>query len=364
MDFELSEAQELMRSGLRQLLDRECDAARVRGVAYDGDGRDAELWQSLAEAGWTGIAVPEAGGGAGGRFEDLVLVYEEAGRAVLPLPLTTTLLASRAIARAKAAERNETLSRIASGAASVTLALSTRPDLRDGPGCAAERDGSGWRLAGSIGFVPYGPLADVALVEASLSDGTRGLFLMRTDASGASWTELQLMDRTTRQYDLSLDRAETSLLSDDASQAIDDLAQEWSAALAAESLGAAQRMLELTVAYAKERVQFGRPIGTNQAVKWRVAEMGAAVERMRAAVYHAAVKIDADAAERAVAIAMAKVATAAPGAFVGSQAIHVHGGIGYTWEHDLHLYFKRIKSNELLLGDGTYHLARIAEAVL
>jgi alkylation response protein AidB-like acyl-CoA dehydrogenase len=151
---------------------------------------------------------------------------------------------------------------------------------------------------------------------------------------------------------------------EDAGATIGLLLDEWRAALAAESLGAAERLLELTVAYAKERVQFGRPIGANQAVKVRIADMGAAVERMRAAVYHAAVKIDAGAEDRALAAAMAKVATAAPGAWVGSQAIHVHGGIGYTWEHDAHLYFKRLKSNELLLGDEMHHLARVADAVL
>ena len=151
---------------------------------------------------------------------------------------------------------------------------------------------------------------------------------------------------------------------EDAGPVIDDLLDEWRAALAAETLGASERLLEMTVAYAKEREQFGRPIGANQAVKARIAEMAATVERMRAAIYHAAVKIDDAAEDRALAVAMAKVATATPGALVASQAIHVHGGIGYTWEHDVHLYFKRIKSNELLLGDGMAHLARIADAVL
>jgi alkylation response protein AidB-like acyl-CoA dehydrogenase len=171
------------------------------------------------------------------------------------------------------------------------------------------------------------------------------------------------------QHDLPLDGVElerdASVFGDaDAGDAIDRLLDEWRVALAAETLGAAGKLVEMSVAYAKERVQFGRPIGANQAVKTRIADMGAAVERMRAAVYHAAVKIDADAPDRALAVAMAKAATAAPGAFVGSQAIHVHGGIGFTWEHDTHFYFKRIKSNELLLGDGMASLARVADAVL
>lgn len=365
MDFELSDEQELMRSGLRELLERECGIRHVRAVAYDGDGRDPELWQALAGAGWTAIAVPEAEGGAGRRFEDVIIVLEEAGRAALPLPLTTTLLAARAIARAPvSATRTELLERIAAGTTSVTLALRAALDGPDG--CSAERDGEGWRLTGSQAFVPYGPLADTVLVEAKLSGSDVGLFLVSTGHAGVVWTDLSAVDQSTRQYEMSVDGV---ALENDAriatdAQAVELLLDEWRAALATESLGACQQMLEMTVAYAKDRVQFGRPIGVNQAVKWRVAEMGAAVERMRAAVYHAAVKIDAEAVDRSLAVAMAKAATATPGAFVGSQAIHVHGGIGFTWEHDLHLYFKRVKSNELLLGDGSASLARVADAVL
>jgi alkylation response protein AidB-like acyl-CoA dehydrogenase len=288
----------------------------VRAVAYDGDGRDASLWRSLAEAGWTAVPVPEAYGGAGLRFEDVLLVIEEAGRALLPLPLTTTLLAARAVARAPGwAPRGALLGRIVRGEVSVTLAL--RDADRDEAG-AARRDGDGWRFDGRFSFVPYGPLADLVLIEAG-----RGLIILPTDAPGMSWTDLNAMDRTVPQYGLSVSdlrvHEDDSLYANaDARDAIAALREEWTAALAAETLGAAGRMLELTVAYAKERVQFGRPIGANQAVKIRIADMGAAVERMRAAVYHAAVKIDANAEDRALAVAMAKVATAAPGAFVGS----------------------------------------------
>ncbi|MEX1253504.1 MAG: acyl-CoA dehydrogenase family protein [Dehalococcoidia bacterium] len=370
MDFELSDEQELLRGGLRELLDRECEARRVRAVAYDGDGRDAELWQALAGAGWTAVTVPEADGGAGMRFEDVIVVLEEAGRALLPVPLTTTLLAARAIATApESAARSDLLSRIVSGATNVTLALRGSHEDFNGerPGCAAERSDGGWRISGAREFVPHGPLAGVVLVDALHEHDGHGLFAVPTDAPGVSWTEIDVMDRTTRQYELALDGAlaETSLFGDeDASDAIDRLLDEWRAALSTETLGAAQWLLELTVSYAQERVQFGQPIGSFQAVKARVAEMGGAVERMRAAVYHAAVKVDSDAPDRALAIAMAKAATAEPGAWVASQAIHVHGGVGYTWEHDVQMYFKRVKSNELLLGDTSASLARVADAVL
>jgi alkylation response protein AidB-like acyl-CoA dehydrogenase len=303
------------------------------------------------------------------RFEDVAIVIEEVARAALPLPLTTTLLASRASARSGGPARNDLLARIASGAAEVTLALSGYPKFEnDRELCSATRRDDAWLLSGSHPFVAFGPLADVVLLEAATPEGP-AIFAVPSGSAGVQSTDLHLLDRTVRHYDMSFGNvtlpAEACLLAGRAAeQCVRQLLAEWTAALAAESLGAAERLLEMSVAYAKERVQFGRPIGANQAVKVRLADMGTAVERMRAAVYHAAVKIDADAEDRDIAVAMAKVATAGEAAWLGSQAIHVHGGIGYTWEHDLHLYFKRIKSNELLLGDDSLHLARIADAVL
>ena len=210
MDFELSEEQELLRSGLRELLSRACDTRRVRAVAYDSSkASDPALWKTLADAGWTAVVVPEANGGAGLRFEDLILVLEEAGRAVLPLPLTTTLLAARTLARAPDSSlRSDLLAAIAGGSASATLALSGSPGGNDdNGGCTAQREGDRWRLSGSRAFVPFGPLADEALVEAALPDEARGLFAIRTDATGIGWSDLQVMDRSAPQYEMALDGA-------------------------------------------------------------------------------------------------------------------------------------------------------------
>jgi alkylation response protein AidB-like acyl-CoA dehydrogenase len=362
MDFDLNENQEEMRTALRALLNGACDARHVRQVAYDGDGRDPGLWKALSEGGWTALMVPEAEGGAGLRFEDFIVLLEEAGRALVPVPLTTTLLAGRAVAQAASgAVRSEMLKQIASGASSITLAL--------GEGVKADAAGGGWHLAGKVEFVPYGPLAATALVEAKLPDGKSGLFVVPTDAAGIEWLDLDVMDRTVRQHEMTLSGvnvpASASLLGNaDAASAIDILLGEWRAALAAESLGVAEKMMEMSVAYVKERVQFGRPVGSNQAVKARVAEMAAVIDRLRSAVYYAAWAIDSNVPERKVAIAMAKASASGPGAFLGSQAIHVHGGIGFTWEYDLHMYFKRIKSNELLLGDSSAALQQIADEVL
>ncbi|HKN08728.1 MAG TPA: acyl-CoA dehydrogenase [Pseudomonadota bacterium] len=288
------------------------------------------------------------------------MLLEESGRAVVPVPLTTTLLAGRVITAAPAGPaRSDLLKQIAGGATSFTLAL--------GEGVMAQAAGGNWRLTGKLEFVPYGPLAGAALVEAKMPDGKSGLFVVPTDAAGLTWLDLDVMDRTVRQHEMTLaDVAGSASVfgSADASSAIETLIAEWRAALAAESLGVAEKMIELSVAYVKERVQFGKPVGSNQAVKVRIAEMGAIIDRLRSAVYYAAWAIDSNVPERKVAIAMAKAAASAPGALLGSQAIHVHGGIGFTWEYDLHLYFKRIKSNELLLGDTSAALQQIADEVL
>jgi alkylation response protein AidB-like acyl-CoA dehydrogenase len=360
MDFDLNDNQQEMRKALRGLFEGSCDIRRVRQVAYDGDGRDPRLWKALSDGGWTALMVPEADGGSGLKFEDFIVLLEEAGRAVTPVPLTTTLLAGRAIANAPAAPlRSELLQQIASGAKSFTLAL--------GEGVEAQGSGGNWRLSGKLEFVPHGPLADVAVVEAAMGGGKRGLFALPTNGAGVEWLDLDLMDRTVRQYEMTLSAAAASAPifgNSDAAAAIQVLTDEWRAALAAESLGVAEKMLELSVAYVKERIQFGKPVGSNQAVKVRIAEMGAVADRLRSAVYYAAWAIDSNVPERKTAIAMAKAAASAPGVFVGTQAIHVHGGIGFTWEYDLHIYFKRIKSNELLLGDTSAALAQLADEVL
>jgi alkylation response protein AidB-like acyl-CoA dehydrogenase len=362
MDFDLNENQQEMRTALRSMFEGACDIRHVRQVAYDGDGRDPGLWKALSEGGWTALMVPEAEGGSGLRFEDFIVLLEEAGRAVAPVPLTTTLLAGRVIANAPAgAARSELLKQITTGTSSFTLAL--------GEGVKAEAAGGNWRLNGKLEFVPYGPLAGTALVQAALPGGKRALLAVPTNATGIQWLDLDVMDRTVRQYEMTLEGvnvggAASIFGNADAGPAIDTLLGEWRAALAAESLGVAEKMTELSVAYVKERVQFGKPVGSNQAVKVRIAEMGAVIDRLRSAVYYAAWAIDSNVSERKLAIAMAKAAASAPGALLGSQAIHVHGGIGFTWEYDLHLYFKRIKSNELLLGDTSASLQQIADEVL
>jgi len=364
MNLELSEEQEQLAGGLRTLLEGSGDVGRVRRVAYEGDGRDPELWDRLATNGWTSASLPETSGGLGLGFEEAMVIAIETGRSVLHLPLCETLLAARAAERASSDAGNRLLGEIAEGA-SVTLAVKGSAggynDAADGV-----RLNSGGELTGSLRSVPFGPLAKLCLVEAELEDGGDRLFVLPCDAPGAEWRERRAMDESVRRFDLELRGAQGEPLSGGAGENGETLrtVDEWRVLLAAQTEGASRRLVEMTADYVKEREQFGRPVGSNQAVKVRVAEMAAAVEKMRAAIYFAALAVEQDLEERALAVAMAKAETGAPGAFVGTQAIHTHGAIGYTWEQDVHLFVKRVKSNELLLGAGHEMLGRIADLVV
>jgi alkylation response protein AidB-like acyl-CoA dehydrogenase len=183
------------------------------------------------------------------------------------------------------------------------------------------------------------------------------------------WEEVGAFDRSVWRHRLSLDGVELAadaavFEAGSAAAPIEALLDEWRVLLAAQSQGACRRVLELTVDYVKKREQFGRPVGSNQAVKVRLAEASSQIERMQAALYHAALKLERQAPDRGLAAAMAKAACARPAAYVATQAVHCHGAIGYTWEQDVHLFVKRIKTNELLLGGETESLERIAQHVL
>lgn len=368
MDFELNEEQTLLRDGLRELLDRACDLRTLRTVALDGDATSPALWQALAESGWTALAVPEELGGLGLDFEAIAIVAIECGRSLLPLPLMTTILASRAIGRSPgAAAQASLLAAIAEGKTSATLALAAA--IPGSPGLTARRTADGWRLDGSLPLVGYGPLAGVVLADATIEGGSSGLFVIPAAAAGVTWTAIDYADRTVRRFDLGANGvalpAEAALYgTTGASDGVARLAEEWTVVLAAESSGASERAIEIAAAYVKERVQFGRPVGSNQAVKVRLAEMHWSAEQLRVAVYNAAMCIEQDLPERASAVPLAKAAASAPGAWIGTQAIHVHGGIGFTWEADVHMFFKRLKSNELLFGNSTTSYRRLADVVL
>jgi alkylation response protein AidB-like acyl-CoA dehydrogenase len=374
MDIGFSEEQELLRDTARKFLDGECTTKFVRDMMATEAAVTDEFWLQLAEQGWLGITYPEEVGGSGLGLLDVVVLMEEVGRAVMPGPFPATVLfGGAAIAAAGSpAQRGEWLPRIAAGEAKATLAL-TEPNARwDAAGVtlAAREARGGFTLSGSKLFVPDAHLADVLVVAArshdggSLEDGI-SLFLVPRDAPGLAVSVLPSVDETRKLCEVRLDNVAVP-----AAALVGELHRAWPAlarivdraavALSAEMCGAAQRVLDMTVDYAKLRVAFGKPIGSYQGVKHKCADMLVDIENAKSLTYYAAWAVDEGEAEAPLAVSMAKAAASDAGRKVCAAGIQLHGGIGMTWEHDLQLYLKRAKADEVAFGDATWHRERIA----
>jgi alkylation response protein AidB-like acyl-CoA dehydrogenase len=340
-------------------------------------GVSDDFWMKLAEQGWLGLVFPEEYGGAGLGFVDLTVLMEEMGRVVMPGPFfATTILAGLAILEAgSAAQKQEWLGRIAAGKAKATLAW-TEPSVRwDAAGVtttARAADG-GFVLSGTKLFVLDAHLADVLVVAARTSEGPRpedgvSLFLVPRGATGLEVKLLPTMDQTRKLCEVTF--RDTRVAGDALLGArnggwptLAHVAQRATVALCAEMCGGAQRVLEMTTEYAKIRVAFGKPIGSYQGVKHRAADMLVDVENAKSLTYYAAWTMDEHSTEAPLAASMAKAYTSDAYRKVAGAGIQLHGGIGFTWEHDLHLYFKRAKSSEFTFGDSTYHRERVAQLI-
>jgi alkylation response protein AidB-like acyl-CoA dehydrogenase len=377
MDFGFSEQQELLRRSARQFLERQCPSAVVRRLSEDSSGAAAELWQGMAELGWMGLALPEAYGGSGLGLVDLALVMEEMGRVLLPAPfLASVVLAGLTVLEAASeAQKQRLLPRLAKGELKASLALLEADGRYDprGIGLRASIRGNRATLHGTKLFVVDAHVAD-ALVCVARTRGGRdpeaGISLFWIDAKtpGVSCTPLAGIDQTRRLCAVSFDRVGVPLdqllgARDTAWRPLQRALDRATVALCAEMLGGAEKVLEMCVEYAKTRVQFGRPIGSFQAVKHRLADMKMLIENARSVVYYAAWAADADAPEAARAASMAKAYCSDMYTQVAADGIQVHGGIGFTWDHDMHLYFKRAKSSEVLLGDAAWHRERTAALI-
>jgi len=364
----------MLRRSAREFLAKECSPKVVRRLMESEDGYDAALWKKIADLGWTALGIPEQYGGVG-TFLDLVVVLEEAGRALLPGPFFSTMgLAVPVLLEAGTeAQKKEVLGAIAQGSARATLAF-TEPTGRwdpDGIALKATQSGGGWRLSGMKTFVPDAHVADyIAVVARSRGEGEEGLtlFLVNGRPKGMTVQPLETMDMTRRWCEV---RFEGVQLDNDAVMGAPHNAWpglkrglEWAtAALCAEMVGGVQKVLETSTEYAKTRHQFGKPIGIYQAVSHKIADMLVLSESGRSATYYAAWAVDADAPDRSLAASMAKAYVSDAYRKVAGDGIQVHGGIGFTWEHDMHLYFKRAKSSEVTLGDATYHRELVAQAL-
>jgi alkylation response protein AidB-like acyl-CoA dehydrogenase len=369
VDFELSSDQVALRDAAAGLLDDACTTTRVREVAAAGRHLDDDLWAAMAEQGWPAIERSEPEGGLGLGMVEVAVLCEQLGRHLAPVPFTGTVVAHHALATAitsgalgaeagssapalGATDAAGWAQRLSSGDATGAVAWSRRPDA-----VVARRDGGGtWRLTGRSDPVVNGPQADVIIVFAE-TEGAPAIFALAPDDSARPGSE-PAMDRTRSLGWLALDDRPALRLGDDrAAAAVLDRA---AAALCAEMLGAADVVLAMTVQYAKDRVQFGRPIGGFQAVKHRCADMLVDVEGMRSAAYYAAWAVGAGDPEASPAASAAKVWCSDAARRVMASGLQVHGGIGFTWEHDLHLFLKRSQLDQVTFGDATYHRERIA----
>lgn len=372
MDFGLSDEQELLQQTARDFLARECPTAFVREMARNGDGFSRALQAKMATMGWTGLVIPEAHGGLGLSMLDLAVLSEEMGRAVLPGPFfSSSVLAALTLVYSGATAKKQWLPRIAAGEVVGTLAFLEESDRLDAAGitarCAKTR--SGFRLNGTKLFVSDAHVADGIIVAArSRGQGESGvcLFLVPRETPGVSVTPLHSIDQTRRPCEVVLRNVDvpgTARIADDAKgwNVVRRVMDAACIVLAADSLGGAQRALEMSVEYAKVRQQFGRPIGSFQAVKHMVAEMVSEVEPARSLVWYAAYAHDHEPRQASRAAAMAKARLSDVYSRATNRAVQIHGGIGFTWEHDMHLWFKRAKWNEAAFGDATYHRERLAQ---
>jgi len=372
MNFAHSEEQEAFREGLRRFLAEASPPAEVRRTMATPEGVDRGLWKRMAEElGLQGLLIPEAEGGQGFGFLEVGIALEELGRALLCAPyLGSAVLATSALLEAgDAAARRAHLPALASGGAFGALALL---DPGAGPGAADvrmsfERDGAGFRLSGEKRYVDGGLVADLVVVAARRpgSAGLEGLSLFLVDgaAPGLSRTPLETLDPTRRLAHLTFEGVGARLLGAEGASgaALSRVLDLGAVALAAEDVGGAERCLEMALAYARQRVQFARPIGSFQAVKHKAAEVLLELESARATAQYAAWTAAEAPQELPLAASLAKAVCGEAYLRAAAESIQIHGGIGFTWEHDAHLYYRRARANETLLGDGTAHRARIAD---
>jgi len=377
MDFGFSQEQDLLRSTARKFLENECTSTFVRARMEEPAGVTDDFWMKLAEQGWLGLIYPEEYGGSDLGFVDLTVLMEEMGRCVMPGPFfSTVLLGGLAILEAGSPEqKKEWLPKIAAGQAKATLAL-TEPNARwDAAGVTvtAKEGKGGFVLNGTKLFVPDAHLADVSVVVARTAEGKSpedgvSLFLVPKGTKGVEVKLLPTMDQTRKLCEVTLRDTVVpagALLGTrgGAWPTLARVLQRATVALCAEMCGGAQKVLDMTTEYAKIRVAFGKPIGTYQGVKHKAADMLVDVENAKSLTYYAAWAADENSPETALAISMAKAYASDAYRKVSATGIQLHGGIGFTWEHDLHLYFKRAKASEFTFGDATYHRERVAQLI-
>lgn len=356
-----------LRGAVRDFLTARSPSHAVRAAMDSQAGYDQRVWREVtADLGLAAIAVPEEFGGAGAGLPELAVVFEEMGAALLCAPFfsTVALAIPALLASDDAGAMHEYLPALVDGSRTATLIFngSLDPWNPDAVTLSAHSEGPSHRLHGTAALVLDGHTANIVLAAANTATGA-SLFAVNGDADGLGREPLATLDRTRRVAKLSFDGVSARLIGTEgtAAAALERAYRVAVIALAAEQLGAAQRCLDMAVGYAKERIQFGRAIGSFQAVKHRCADMLVLVEGARSAVRHAAGLTEDK--EQAVAASVAKMACSEAALQVALDNMRIHGGIGFTWEHDAHLYVRRAKASQLIFGTPDYHAQRLADLV-
>ena len=370
MNFGFTPEQNLLREQARRFLDDRAPMAAVRAAAASAAGYDTDLWREIAALGWTGLVVPEAHGGSGLGWVDLTVILEETGRSLLPSPLLGHVLAEVAIAEhGSESQQARWLPRLADGSCIGSVALLDDADWPEAAAItlAARTDGDDLLLEGARGFVDHAGNADLIVAAVRTGTGPEALSLVVIERGdpGVSTTLEAPMDTTKRTGSLRLDQvrlpAQRILGRRDAAWPwIRRLLDQGAVAVTAEAVGAVDRALEITSNYARERIQFGKPIGQYQGVKHRLAEIYVDVESVRSLAYYAAWAVDEDPDDLTRASSLAKAYASESFPRIGIDAVGLHGAIGFTAEYDIQLYLKRTKWMRPAFGDADYHYDRVA----
>jgi alkylation response protein AidB-like acyl-CoA dehydrogenase len=357
MQFGLSESQEFLKDSARKFFAGECPIAEVRRLMDTATAYDATLWSKIVDQDYTGIIFPEEYGGVGLGKVELILLMEEAGRALLPGPFFSTVALAGVVIDAIASpeKKKKYLGPICRGEARSTVAVLEASANWD-PAAIQIAGGSG-KLTGEKLFVPDAAVADFIIVVAR-----DGVFVVDAKASGMKIAAMEGMDLGRKLYTIQFNNTPAERLGD--ASALPRAFDVATAALVAEMVGGMQRTLEISVDYAKMRKQFGKPIGMFQAVQHQCADMYLETESSRSAAYYAAWALEENAPDASVAVSISKMYASDACRTVGNRGIQIHGGMGFTWENDLHLYYRRAKSSETMFGDATFHRERIARQVI
>lgn len=365
MNFAFTEEQEQLREFVRSFMDEKSSETAVRELMDTDSGYDAAVWSQMAEQmGLQSLIIPEEFGGQGFSFVELGVVLEEMGRRLLCAPFLSGLLASLSVLHSgDDAAKKAYLPGIASGETIATLAFTEESGKWDESGIEATADADG-KISGTKSFVIDGSTASLLIVAARSAAGV-SLYAVDAASADVTATALSTMDQTRKQSKIVFDGAQGTLIGTDGAgwdtlSTVLDLA---AVALAAEQVGGAQFVLEMAVQYAKDRVQFGRPIGSFQAIKHKCADMLLEVESAKSAAYYG-LWCAAELNDELPSVASLAKAYCSEAYFhATAENIQIHGGIGFTWEHPAHLYFKRAKSSELMFGDPAYHRELLAQRI-